>query len=114
MHVYNDNIAKATAISLEKDIKQMQVTQFKVENQQLRRKVTCLNEELKIVNWYLDVMEKGLRPPKEIMELYEKDQKMFAEAEKKFKTKINKLTTKLQHVRAESKKTFDIIVKQQT
>ena len=57
-------------------------------------------------------MEKGLRTPKEIMERYEIDCKMFVEAEKKYKTKINKLTTKLEQVKAESKKTFDVIVKQ--
>ena len=57
----------------------------------LQRKVIHLNDELKIVNWYMNVMEKGLRTPKEIMERYEIDSKLFAESERKYKKKINKL-----------------------
>ena len=92
----------------------MEVRKLNLENQKLQRKVIHLNEELKIVSWYMTVMEKGLRTPKEIMERYEIDSKLFAESEKKYKKKINKLKTQLEQSKAESKKTFDIIVKQQT
>ena len=73
LHVYNDNIAKATAISIEKQIKQMEVERMTLDNAKLNRKVIHLNQEMKIVDWYMNVMEKGLRTPKEIMEQYAND-----------------------------------------
>lgn len=82
------------------------------ENGQLRARVTQLENELSIVEWYLDVLEQGI-DTKEIIVEYTKLKKKHKRLQDTSAFKIKKLEQTLQRTREEFKKALEYVKKQQ-
>ena len=75
------------------------MTQLEADNAMMQGRMTQLEEELKIVNWYLETMENGV-DTKKMVQAYAKLKRAYKSLVEKSKAQIKMLERELESARS--------------